>query len=93
MRLVGLDPQRSKHVAIAAKRGLGRIGSEEIDINGEWKKHATQFEPPPRDRLNTLMFKFSKYRWFTKYILGNDAVYYPIRSVVKFLRRVGVVSG
>ncbi len=93
MRLVGLDPQRSKHVAIAAKRGLGRIGGEEIDIDGQWQKHATLFEPPPRDRLNTLMFKFSKYRWFTKYVLGNDVVYYPIRSAVKLLRRVGIVSG
>lgn len=93
MRLIGLDPNLSRHVVYAAKQGLGQIESGRIEVDGDWHKYATQFEKPPKDRLNTLMFKFSKYRWFTKYILGNDVVYYPVRSVVKFLRRVGVVSG
>lgn len=93
MRLIGLNPNLSKHVVFASKQGLGHIEGNNIEVDGDWKKFATQFEPPPRDRLNTLMFRFSRYRWFTKYILGNDVVYYPVRSVVKFLRRVGVVSG
>jgi len=93
MRLVGLDPTRSKHVVIAAEQFLGRFEQDQIEVDGDWQKHATQFVPAPKDRLNTLMFKFSRNRWFTKYILGNDAVYYPIRSVVKFLRRVGLVNG
>jgi len=93
MRLVGLEPTLSKHVVIAAEKGLGRIRSEEIEMDGEWQKHATQFEPPPKDRLNTLMFKFSRYRWFTEHILGNDALYYPVASLVKMLRRAGVVKG
>jgi uncharacterized protein (DUF362 family) len=93
MRLVGLDPRLSRHVVYAATERLGKIDAEDIVVNGEWSKYATQFEPPPKDRLNTLMFKFSKYRWFTNYILGNDMVYYPVRAAVKFLRRVGVVSG
>jgi uncharacterized protein (DUF362 family) len=93
MRLVGLEPNLSRHVAFAAKQGLGRIEAQEIHVDGDWGRHVTQFEPPPKDRLNTLMFKFSKYRWFTKYILGNDTVYYPVRAAVKLLRRAGVVSG
>lgn len=93
MRLIGLEPNLSRHVVFAAKQGLGNIEADKILVDGDWQKHATQFEPPPKDRLNTLMFKFSKYRWFTKYILGNDVVYYPIRNMVKFLRRVGLVSG
>lgn len=93
MRLIGLNPMLSKHVVFAAKQGLGHIEEQAIQVDGDWQKFSTHFEPPPKDRLNTLMFKFSKYRWFTKYILGNDAVYYPIRSAVKFLRRVGIVSG
>lgn len=93
MRLIGLDPSLSRHVLLAAKQGLGRLETQDIEVDGDWVKHATQFEPPPKDRLNTLMFKFSKYRWFTKYILGNDVVYYPVRSMVKLLRRVGLVSG
>jgi uncharacterized protein (DUF362 family) len=93
MRLVGLEPHLSKHIVVAAKQGLGRIEEKDIEVDGDWQRHATQFERPPKDRLNTLMFKFSKYRWFTKYILGNDVVYYPVRSMVKFLRRVGLVNG
>jgi uncharacterized protein (DUF362 family) len=93
MRLVGLEPTLSKHVVIAAQQRLGRIRSEEIEVDGDWRKHATQFEPAPRDRLNTLTFKFSRYRWFTEHILGNDVVYYPVRFLVKLLRRVGVISG
>ncbi len=93
MRLIGLNPNLSKHVVFAAKQNLGHIEAQDIVVDGDWQKHATKFEPPPKDRLNTLMFKFSKYPWFTKYILGNDVVYYPVRSVVKFLRRVGLVSG
>lgn len=93
MRLVGLEPRLSKHIVFAAKQGLGHIEAKDIEVDGDWRRYATQFEPPPKDRLNTLMFKFSKYRWFTKYILGNDVVYYPVRSMVKFLRRVGLVNG
>lgn len=93
MRLIGLNPVLSRHVVFAAKEGLGNIDADKIFVDGDWGKHATQFEPPPKDRLNTLMFKFSKYRWFTRYILGNDVVYYPVRNMVKFLRRVGLVSG
>ena len=93
MRLIGLNPSLSRHVVFAAKGGLGRIDAADIVVDGDWQRHATQFELPPKDRLNTLMFKFSKYRWFTRYILGNDVVYYPVRNMVKFLRRVGLVSG
>ena len=93
MRLIGLNPNLSRHVVFAAKQNLGCIEAQDIVVDGDWQKHATKFEPPPKDRLNTLMFKFSKYPWFTKYILGNDVVYYPVRAMVKFLRRVGVVSG
>ena len=93
MRLIGLEPSLSRHVVHAAKQGLGRFEAKDIEVDGDWASYATKFEPPPKDRLNTLMFKFSRYRWFTKYILGNDVVYYPVRSMVKLLRRLGVVNG
>ena len=93
MRLVGLDPIRSKHIVIAARQGLGRIAAEEIEVDGDWSRHQTQFQPAPKDYANTLMFRFTQYPWFVKYILGNDTVYRPVVSVVKFLRRVGVFGG
>ncbi|MFI5071445.1 MAG: DUF362 domain-containing protein [Terriglobales bacterium] len=88
MRLVGLDPNRCSHVVIAAKKGLGRIDAQEIVVNGDWDAHATNFQPAPKDWANTAMFYLAKHRWFFKFILANDRIYYPVRSVVQFIRRV-----
>jgi hypothetical protein len=93
MRLVGLQPKRSKHVMIAARRGLGHFKEEDILVDGDWSRHATKFQPPPKDWANTLCFKFTKYDWFTKNILGNDSIYYPISHCVKFVRRLGLLGG
>jgi len=35
----------------------------------------------------------SRYRWFVKYMLEKDTIFYPIRAFVGLLRRVGVVEG
>jgi hypothetical protein len=35
----------------------------------------------------------SRYRWFVKHILERDSIFYPIRTLVGMLRRVGVVEG
>jgi uncharacterized protein (DUF362 family) len=93
MRLVGLDPMRAKHIVIAAGESLGRMGAEEIEVDGDWDKHATQFEPAILDKAIAVMNYMSRYRWFVKHVLETDNVFYPVRSVVQFLRRVGVVEG
>lgn len=93
MRLVGLQPQRSKHVVIAAQKGLGHIAAQDIKVNGDWDEYATQFKPAPKDWANTLTFKLTRYPWFMNHILGNDKIYYPARYIVKFLRRAGVLGG
>ena len=92
MRLVGLDPQRSLHVVLAARKGIGRISPERIDVDGDWERHATQFAPPPRDIANTAMFYVSQYRWFVDHILANDKVYFPIRDMVVALRKARLVG-
>jgi uncharacterized protein (DUF362 family) len=93
MRLVGLQPKRSKHVMIAARRGLGHVKEEEILVDGDWSRHATKFQPAPKDWANTMCFKLTKYPWFTKNVLGNDSIYYPISHCVKFVRRIGLLGG
>jgi len=35
----------------------------------------------------------SRYRWFVKYALEQDRIFYPVRSLVQRLRRLGVVEG
>jgi len=35
----------------------------------------------------------SRYRWFVKYMLERDSIFYPVRALVRLLRRLGVVEG
>jgi uncharacterized protein (DUF362 family) len=93
MRLVGLDPKRARHMMLAAQQGLGCFEESQIEVEGDWERCRTRFEPPPRDFANTIMFYLTGYDWFTKHILANDPVYYPVARTVKFLRRKGVLGG
>lgn len=93
MRLVGLDPRRARHIVLAARERLGRIKADEIELVGEWKQQATQFEPAILDRAIWAMNYMSRYRWFVKYALEEDFIFYPVRSAVQFLRKIGVVEG
>ena len=93
MRLVGLDPRRCRHVSLAAAQHLGNVAADHIEVDGQWNKYATQFQPAPRDWANTAMFYFGRYPWFVKNILGNDKLYYPVRHLVYLLRRTGVLGG
>jgi len=93
MRLVGLEPHRARHVVLAAEAGLGRIEEQEIEVDGEWERHATQFEPAVLDKAIAAMNYMSRYRWFVKYILEQNYIFYPTRAFVQFLRKVGVVEG
>jgi uncharacterized protein (DUF362 family) len=92
MRLVGLDPRLSLHVMLAAQKEIGKFAPEEITVDGDWDRHATKFEPPPRDFANSAMFFVSRYEWFVKYILANDQIYFPIRDMVVFLRKLRVAG-
>jgi uncharacterized protein (DUF362 family) len=93
MRLAGLDPQRAQHVVLAARRGLGRMDAADIEVDGEWDRHATTFEPAVLDKAIAAMNYMSRYRWFVKYMLERDFIFYPVRALVQILRRVGVVEG
>ncbi len=93
MRLVGLEPQRSRHVVLTAQEGLGRIEARDIEVDGDFERYATQFEPAVLDKAIAAMNYMSRYRWFVKHMLERDSVFYPIRTFVQMLRRVGVVEG
>jgi uncharacterized protein (DUF362 family) len=93
MRLTGLDPQRARHIVLAAEQRLGRMNAEEIEVDGDWEKHATKFEPAVLDKAIWAMNFMSRYRWFVKHILERDTVFYPVRALVQLMRKVGVVEG
>ena len=93
MRLVGLEPERARHLGLAAKAGLGRMRAEEIEIEGNWQDHVTRFEPAVLDRAVAAMNYMSRYRWFVRYALEKDFIFYPVRALVQALRRVGLLEG
>jgi uncharacterized protein (DUF362 family) len=93
MRLVGLEPPRARHVVLAAERGLGKAQPAEIELDGDWAAHAAQFEPAILDRAIAAMNYMSRYKWFVRFALEQDYVFYPVRAMVRLLRRVGVVEG
>ncbi len=93
MRLVGLEPHQARHLVLAAEQSLGRIHAAGITVDGDWDRHATHFEPAVLDKAIAAMNFMSRYRWFVKYMLERDTVFYPMRALVQWLRRVGVVEG
>lgn len=92
MRLVGLKPERARHIVLAAQQGLGKMSAEDIEVDGDWAAHATKFQPGEMDWAISSMLYMSQYRWFVKYILENDYVFKPARSFVAFLRKLGLVG-
>jgi uncharacterized protein (DUF362 family) len=92
-RLVGLDPQRCRHLLLTAAKGLGQWEEEAIRADGDWARHSTQFEPAILDKAIAAMDYMSRYRWFVKHMLEKNFVFYPVRFVVQMLRKVGLVAG
>lgn len=92
-RLAGLDPQRCRHLLMTAEKGLGRWEQEAIRVDGDWARHATHFEPAVLDKAIAAMDFMSRYRWFVKYMLEKNFVFYPIRALVQVLRKTGLVEG
>ena len=93
MRLVGLDPRHARHITMAAKEGLGSFDPADITVDGDWARHQTQFEPAVYDIAQRSMNYMTRYRWFVKYALEKDVVFYPVRALVMAMRRVGLVEG
>jgi uncharacterized protein (DUF362 family) len=92
MRLAGLDPQRCLHLMMTAEKGLGQW-QQNISIDGDFARHATKFEPAILDKAIAAMDYMSRYRWFVKYMLEKNFVFYPFRAAVQVLRKVGLVEG
>jgi uncharacterized protein (DUF362 family) len=91
MRLVGLEPNNARHVVMAYKAGLGSFYPEDIEIDGDFENHKTQFEPAHLDWAVAFMNYMTRYRFFTYHILLNDSIFYPVKRVIEVLRTIGVV--
>ncbi|MGA2960230.1 MAG: DUF362 domain-containing protein [Candidatus Korobacteraceae bacterium] len=92
-RLVGLDADRCRHLRLTAMKELGIFDPERIEVDGDWMRYTTQFEPAILDKAIAAMDYMTRYRWFVRYMLEKDFIFYPIRAVVQVLRKLGIVEG
>jgi len=88
MRLIGLDPYSSGHIRIAAERGVGVIGEDEIEIDGDFEGHRVDVEPAREDWAIKLLNLVSRSEFLTKYLVLNDSLFYPVRSLIVKLRKL-----
>jgi uncharacterized protein (DUF362 family) len=93
MRLAGLDVHLCRHLVMTADKGLGRLEEEAIQVDGDLARYTTHFEPAILDKAIAAMDYMSRYRWFVKYMLEKNFVFYPFRALVQVLRKVGLVEG
>jgi uncharacterized protein (DUF362 family) len=91
MRLVGLDPLKCRHVVLASEAGQGVFDETGITVDSNVHRDWTDFEPAQLDWAVDWMNRLTKYRWFREHILGVDAIFYPTKRLVGFLRTVGIV--
>jgi len=89
MRLVGLDPQKARHVVMAAERGLGTFSNEEIIISGDLGRQFC-IEPARLERTVSMMNFLTRYPFFTKHILLNNTIFRLGKGTVAALRRFGL---
>jgi len=92
-RLVKLDAKLCRHLRLTAEKKLGTFDPAGIEIDGDFARHTTQFEPAILDKAIAAMDYMTRYRWFVRYMLEKDFIFYPIRAVVQVLRKLGVVEG
>jgi len=88
MRLIGLDPYSSGHIRIAAERGIGAISEEEIEIDGDFEGLKVEVEPAKEDWAIKLLNLVSRSEFLTKYLVLNDSLFYPVRSLIVKLRKL-----
>jgi len=91
MRIVGLTPEKARHVFMAYKEKQGAFTSSEIDLDMDFEKYWDDFLPAKLDWAVALMNRMTKYRWFREYVLSVDAIFYPTKKIVNILRKIGIV--
>ena len=88
MRLMGLDPYESKHIVLAAEKGLGEIDPGKIIVDGDFDSFKTKIEPAEMDWAIKLLNLLSKSKFITKNLILNDSIFYPVRRIVVILRQL-----
>jgi uncharacterized protein (DUF362 family) len=88
MRLIGLEPEKSRHLVHAQELGLGTLAAGEIRVDGPFAELQRNVEPAAEDWAIKLLNQVARSELLTKHFLLNDGVFYPVRRVVKTVRGV-----
>lgn len=88
-RLIGLDPYKSGLFRLAANETtLGHMDENEIEIDGDWEKYKTNFEPAKMDWQMHIMDIINISPFLTKQIYFNPIIFYPLRKVMRKIRKL-----
>jgi uncharacterized protein (DUF362 family) len=88
MRLIGLNPETSRHVVYAERSRLGNAAQARISVDGPFDKLRTTVEPAVEDWAIKLMNQVARSPFITRHFLLNDRVFYPARRLVALARQV-----
>jgi uncharacterized protein (DUF362 family) len=86
MRLIGLEPSTSRHVAHAQQIELGTMSREQIAVDGPFAELKTKVEPAVEDWAIKLMNRLARSPFLTRHLLLNDALFFPVRRAVMLAR-------
>lgn len=87
MRLVGLEPERARHVVEAARLGLGQLRAEAIRVDRDESAPIPPFVPARREWTLELMNYLSRYRPFVYHVLLDDRLFSQAKNVAVALRK------
>src|SRR6516162_1177981 len=74
MRLIGLEPAKSKHIVHAQELGLGTMVAENIQIDGRFAELYRKVEPAAEDWAIKLLNQVARSQILTRYLLLNETV-------------------
>ena len=90
-RLVGLEPSKCRHLVLAGEAGLGKFASADIELDTDIKPDWEPFEEAKLDWAVDGMNRLTKYGFFRRYILQNNAIFNAGKATVNVLRNIGIV--
>lgn len=88
MRLIGLDPRASRHVARAADLGLGSVDEPSIEVDGPFAESARPFRRARRDLPIRLYELLGRSSFLTHNLFLSEGRFEPVRRAGIWFRRI-----
>jgi len=87
MRLVGLTPEKSKHVMYAGKvLNLGETSMDRVVLDSDVHRDLPRLKEAQTDWAINTMNVISRSEFLTRQLIMNDGIFYPLRSMVQKIR-------